>query len=269
MTMKYLLLQGRAQDWLPFLGPRSVHLVVTDPPWPSVDLHRSQGALQCRRLKGWFPTMTYQEILEVVVQLAERLVPDAHLYLFADPVSEQVMLTGRSSNRELPAWALDGLPDGIPVPPGLRAWPSLVWAKTLQGIPVDQEELCERDIRQGMGYHWSRAHELILFLEKGRRPLNDLGWRSILCGPRASRKDYPTAKPVQVCRRLIENSSDPGDLVLDPFCGGGSVLEAAFLAGRRAIGIDVSTRAIEHSQARLEALGAEVEVGVPAKEEKP
>jgi len=54
-------------------------------------------------------------------------------------------------------------------------------------------------------------------------------------------------------RRLIEQLSAPGDVVLDPFCGSGTVVVEARLAGRRAIGVDANTLAVR--LARLKARG--------------
>lgn len=51
---------------------------------------------------------------------------------------------------------------------------------------------------------------------------------------------YPTQKPLSLLKRIIEASSNRGDIVLDAFCGCGTALEAAQVLGRRWIGIDVS-----------------------------
>lgn len=54
-------------------------------------------------------------------------------------------------------------------------------------------------------------------------------------------------KPAAVVAPLVEWLSNPGDLVVDPFCGGGSVLRAAKDLGRRAIGVDISEAACERA----------------------
>jgi len=51
---------------------------------------------------------------------------------------------------------------------------------------------------------------------------------------------YPTQKPEALLERIIKASSNPGDLVLDPFCGCGTAIAVAQNLGRRWIGIDVS-----------------------------
>ena len=56
---------------------------------------------------------------------------------------------------------------------------------------------------------------------------------------------YPTQKPLALLERIIKASSNEGDVVLDPFMGGGTTLEAAEKNNRKWIGIDVSPRAID------------------------
>ena len=83
----------------------------------------------------------------------------------------------------------------------------------------------------------------------------------------AERLGYPTQKPLALLERIIGASSNPGDLVLDPFCGCGTAVCAAQHLGRRWIGIDVTHLAIALVRNRLkgmfgEALAYDV-VGVP------
>ena len=63
--------------------------------------------------------------------------------------------------------------------------------------------------------------------------------------------DYPTQKPLALLERIIKASSNEGDVVLDPFCGSGSTLEAASRLGRDWIGIDASDEAIATCEKRL------------------
>ena len=59
------------------------------------------------------------------------------------------------------------------------------------------------------------------------------------------RTGYPTQKPLALLRRFIEASTEPGDMVLDPFCGCATALVASEGLGRQWIGIDVSTVAVK------------------------
>ena len=66
------------------------------------------------------------------------------------------------------------------------------------------------------------------------------------------RMGYATQKPLALMERIIKTSSNPGDLVLDPFCGCATTLEAAQRLGRRWVGIDIAIHAIKKvAQMRL------------------
>lgn len=63
---------------------------------------------------------------------------------------------------------------------------------------------------------------------------------------------YPTQKPVGLYSRIIRASSNEGDVVLDPFAGGGTTLEAAELLNRQWVGVDIWDKAHETVVERLE-----------------
>lgn len=63
---------------------------------------------------------------------------------------------------------------------------------------------------------------------------------------------HPTQKPVEALMPLIRAFSQPGDLVLDPFCGSGSTLAAAQSLGRDWLGIELSAEHHATSTARLD-----------------
>lgn len=67
---------------------------------------------------------------------------------------------------------------------------------------------------------------------------------------------YATQKNESLLRRIIETSSNPGDLVADFFCGSGTTLAVARALGRRVIGADVGRAAIDLSRKRLVGVDA-------------
>ena len=70
------------------------------------------------------------------------------------------------------------------------------------------------------------------------------------------RLGYPTQKPVALVERIVEASSCPGDMVLDPFCGCGTTVVAAENMGRQWAGIEISGFAIDLIQERrLKGMG--------------
>lgn len=79
------------------------------------------------------------------------------------------------------------------------------------------------------------------------------------------RQGYPTQKPLALLERIVKASSNPTDIILDPFCGCGTTLIAAQKLGRRWIGIDVSPTACKLMRKRLRAefrIDAEI-IGMP------
>jgi DNA modification methylase len=72
--------------------------------------------------------------------------------------------------------------------------------------------------------------------------------------PASERTGYPTQKPLALLTRIIESCTAPGGLVADFFCGSGTALAAAEQSGRRWIGCDQSTAAIETAVKRLSSL---------------
>jgi site-specific DNA-methyltransferase (adenine-specific) len=104
-----------------------------------------------------------------------------------------------------------------------------------------------------MGYHYRSRYELILFFEKGKRKLNDLGIADVIECPRIS-GGYPAEKPADVARILVEQSSSRGELVIDPFMGSGSTGVAAASLGRHFLGNDLSQAALDLTEQRLRAV---------------
>lgn len=70
----------------------------------------------------------------------------------------------------------------------------------------------------------------------------------------SERLHYPTQKPEALLERIVCASSNPGDLVLDPFCGCGTTVAVSHKLGRRWIGIDVSPTACKLVASRIRAL---------------
>jgi site-specific DNA-methyltransferase (adenine-specific) len=66
-------------------------------------------------------------------------------------------------------------------------------------------------------------------------------------------EDHDTPKPVALMMELVEKFTDPGDLILDPFCGSGTTIVAALRLGRRAIGIDNNPKNVTLSIDRVRA----------------
>lgn len=83
----------------------------------------------------------------------------------------------------------------------------------------------------------------------GRTITND--WHDIVPVQGEEALGYPTQKPVALLERIVATSSNPGDVVLDPFCGCGTTIHAAQKLGRQWLGIDITHLAISLIERRL------------------
>lgn len=215
------LYQQDAVEWLSSLTDNSIDLLITDPPYESLEKHRKIGTTT--RLKNsksssnqWFDIFPNQRFQTLLEQAYRVLKPNSHFYLFCDqetmfyikPIAEQA---------------------------GFKFWKPIVWDK----------------VAIGMGYHYRARYEFILFFEKGKRKLANLSIPDVLEFKRVYR-GYPTEKPVPLIQILIEQSSVVGDIVVDPFFGSGSTLVAAQQLQRQAWGNDISDAAHQHLRNRVQ-----------------
>jgi site-specific DNA-methyltransferase (adenine-specific) len=220
MPARFQLSKADAVAWLRSLPAGCADLVITDPPYESLEKHRAIGTTT--RLKhskassnDWFsifPNARFPEFFEAVYRVLKK---DSHFYLFCDA---ETMFIAKPIGEAC----------------GFKFWKPLIWDK--------------RTI--GMGYHYRARYETILFFEKGKRRLNDLAVPDIIEAPRV-RGRYPTEKPVEVGEVLVRQSSQAGDLVVDPFMGSGAFGVAAIRGGRGFAGSDLGESACSTSHSRL------------------
>ncbi len=211
--------QRDAVDFLRTFPDASVDLVVTDPAYESLEKHRAIGTTT--RLKhskassnDWFAIFPNARFPQFFAEAYRVLKKNTHLYLFCD---QETMFVAKPAGEEA----------------GFKFWKPLVW---------DKEKI-------GMGYHYRARYELILFFEKGKRKLHDLSVPDVLSHPRIY-GGYPSEKPAEVSEILVRQSTDASALVVDPFCGSGSVGVAARRLGRRFAGSDVCAEAVEIARER-------------------
>lgn len=102
-------------------------------------------------------------------------------------------------------------------------------------------------------HYYMQQCEFILFLRKGKaKDVNNMGITNLLNVPNIiGSKLHPTEKPVKLMKILIEQSSSPGDIVLDPFCGSGTTIIAANETNRQFMGFEIDERFFEIAKNRL------------------
>lgn len=219
---RFYLHGGDSLTWLQEMDDACVDLIITDPPYESLEKHRRVGTTtRLARSKAssnvWFSTIANAALPGLFEQLFRVLKDNSHCYMFCD--AETAFMAKPAGEQA-----------------GFKFWKPLVWDK----------------MKIGMGYHYRARYEFILFFEKGKRRLNNLGVPDVIQAARVF-NGYPTEKPVLVSEVLVKQSTDEGQLVLDPFAGSGSVGVAALRHNRCFVGADVNDDAIALASARLRA----------------
>lgn len=218
-----VLYQGRAEDVLPGLPP--ARLVVTDPPYRLTSGGKKSGHLKGKFGGGYVNNgrmvpcdITWPEIMALVAAALDPAGGDA--YVMSD---DKNLAAAEMAARTA----------------GLKHHRHMVWAKG-QGTP---------------NRWYMKSAEFALYLYLGRaRTVNDCGAGQVFEFRPGTDTAHPTQKPVALMQAWIEQSSDPGDLVIDPFMGSGTTGLAALITGRRFIGIELVPEYFEISRRRLAAL---------------
>lgn len=81
--------------------------------------------------------------------------------------------------------------------------------------------------------------------ERKGRPLQDVWTDIVMSKSGRERLGYPTQKPIELLERIIQSSSNPGDVVFDPFAGCGTAVYAAHLTDRKWIGCDIAILSVQ------------------------
>lgn len=238
-----------ALEGLQELADESVDLVITDPPYDTLEKWREMGTTT--RLSNsksssnaWFPVVPPSYLSDTFVETYRVLKPGTHLYILCDEETA------------------DNLKPMLKAT-GFRLLKSLIWHK----VGKQEDVHCEncghlvmtrnRPGAPGMGYPYRSQYEMILLAEKGKRkPPENRAIRNVLSYPYLKGSDYyPTQKPVELLEVLVQQSSHEGDLVVDPFAGSGSTGIAAHRHARNFLGFDVEQKALDHFQLMLEGEG--------------
>lgn len=150
MATEFRIGHGDAVAWLRTLPSASVDLMITDPPYESLEKHRKIGTTT--RLKhskassnDWFEIMPNSRFPELFAEVYRVLRPNRHFYLFCD---QETMFVAKP----------------LAEAAGFKFWKPLVWDKK----------------KIGMGYHYRARYEFILFFEKGKRKLSNLGTADVI-----------------------------------------------------------------------------------------
>ena len=227
-----VIYHGDCRDILPSIEPASVGLLLSDPPY-GINLDTANAARgRGGPVGGRKSTATTGRVKQAIAHSTDY----PPVFGDAEPFDPSPLLA-------YPRLILFGANHFAPRLPDSPSW--LVWDKTA-GL-VAKKRL--------IGFCDNADAELIWTNLGG--PVRILGhqWIGLMkATERGVARVHPTQKPVALLRWLIEMYSKPGDLILDPYMGSGSTLEAARDTGRRCIGIEVSEAYCEIAARRLDQL---------------
>lgn len=211
---------GDALEILPTISP--VQIILTDPPY------RLTSGGPSGMLGGCLDPENYSNDGGIVdcdidwpdfMPALAKSLPQGHAYIMANNRNVQPMLNAAEAA-------------------GFRFHNLLVWDK----------------ISCTANRWYAKNLEFTGFFFRGKaKMINDCRAKQLIRCPQVDYSDHPTEKPVPLFEHYIENSSAPGDIVLDPFCGAGTTGVAAMRTGRKAILIEKNEKWFNVTCDRLEA----------------
>ena len=209
------IINENAIEFMKALGNESIDLIVTDPPYKVTARGNAgnSGGMMKKKLSMQGKIFKHNDIkpIDYIPEFYRLLKDGSHCYIMTNHVNLQEMLN-------------------VATECGFHFIKSLVWNK---GNKI-------------MGRFYMSQFEYILFFRKGKgKKINKCGTADILNVPNKKTKDengknlHDTEKPVELMKILVENSSQVGELVLDPFVGVGATAIACKELDRQYIGVEL------------------------------
>lgn len=232
-----VIYNGNCMEVLKETPSESIDLIVTDPPYPTMSRGSSgsSGGMLQKDINRRGKVFKFNDIdcEEYAPEFFRVLKDGSHCYVMTNHINLIHMLNTFTDV-------------------GFHFIKSLIWDK---GNKI-------------MGQFYMSQFEYILFFRKGTgKKINNCGTSDILSIPNIKQKKldgsnhHDTEKPVELMRILIENSSNPNDIVMEPFMGIGATCVAANQCGRKFIGCEIDSDYFDTGKRRLQ--GGCLEKGVP------
>jgi len=218
--VRHLIRLGDACELSHAVKPGSIDCVLTDPPFGTDnESHMSRtvvGKKHARKIANDSTPELAMEIFDTVMEaLLSRTAQDCDMYVFT---SYQVL------HHWLP---MVHSPLSATYKAGFRHKALLVWEKVGPGMG-DRES-------------WGMGHEFVIFMKKGRKPRFAPRRSGVISCPQipAEKLIHPHEKPEALLEQYIKFSTEPEDVVVDPFGGSGAVVRAARNLGRSALAFEI------------------------------
>lgn len=199
-----------------FQTKRRIQSVITDPPFGVDNLSNMavtvEGKNYARKIANdespEIAMKTFTNVMKVIIQ---GMKDESDIYVFT---AHQVLEEWLTFTRSLFA------------PYGFERKAVLVWEKDGPGM--------------GDLNSWGMGCEFILYYKRGSREKSDVRRNNVLHVPQLRPSDliHPHEKPTPLLQLLIKHSTSPGDFLVDPFGGSGSLVRAAEQCGRSAVAIE-------------------------------
>lgn len=217
-----------------------------------------------RRLVGVSDLLAYLTMMAPrLAELHRVLKPTGTIYLHCDPSASHYLkilmdaVFGIENMRNEIVWCYRG--GGVPRKDFARKHDIILRYSKTQNyffdvdavrVPYSDDVINSLPSRYDKSYRDNKIYEGYRPNPAGKHP--DDWWPIQMILPSSGeRLGYPTQKPKALLERIIKASTQPGDAILDPFCGSGTTLVVAYALDRSWIGIDVSNVAVEVTKHRF------------------
>lgn len=229
------LLCGDALALLQGVPDASVDLVVTDPPY---NLGKNYGNNVDLKARDEYEAFTRAWLTEAV----RVLKPTGSLYVFMGVryIAKLFSMLEEEFHLNFNGWITWHYTQGM----GRKTGFSPRHEDILYFTKTDTYSFNLEDVRVPQKYYRERNNMA------GANP-GDVWQFSHVHYCSAEREKHPTQKPEALLDRIIKASSNPGDVVLDPFVGSGTTCKVAHVLGRRWLGFDINPEYIEMASRRL------------------
>lgn len=220
------IFNGNCIEILKELPSKSIDLVITDPPY-GIDFHgRGKGAEKIANDKSF--DNVAQLIQQVIPELVRLLKDDAEIYWFCSGGSQKPLIAQ--------VWL-----EFIKLKPQVVVKNLIIWDK----------------LYPGLGWDWRFQYETIFQLYKGKGIKSEDHCRgNVISARKVIPKfgEHPTPKSPDIIEKLLLPKSKPGDVILDPFLGGGTTAAVAKKHGRHCIGIELIDKYCEFAAERCRGI---------------
>lgn len=220
------IIEGDVITILPQIPDSSVELVLTDPPY-----YTAVKTLLPKEILTFDDYLVWYE--KWLIEVSRILTDDGSFYAFVPPLEfaeVHILIKKYFHQKQVISWVKPNVM--IRQPTARNFLPKTEFV----GFYVkDQKKFTWNRLMKKYGLQQSCNFAIVPTIYRGR----------------GEGVDHPTQKPLKLCAKFVYASSNEGDIVLDPFCGSGTIPTAAKILNRRFTGIEVKPKYCKLSRSRV------------------